>query len=257
MIPCLRKVALTGHVRGGQLRLVCPLCRKKSLDIRLGASALLAACLNDAPPSCRGRGYSILTRLGLTAAPLSPAAREWAKREVFGGDNANLPPAQDVEILHAVYSAWLRLCPLSDEDREGLYARGFNDMEIGTYGYGSWEGRLDAGALPRVDGIPGVDGGKVALAERAYAGLLIPCRDVTGRIFALKVRLRRPDEAGKMRTFSSAHYGGPAGAYGVHVPLGTPRPSAKVWVVEGELKADLVHAKTGHPVVGIPGVNGV
>jgi hypothetical protein len=256
VIPGLRELALTGTVKNGELRVVCPLCGNRSLDIRLGVSALLASCLNDKPPSCRGRGYTILGKLGLPSSPLPDAAKDWARREVFGTDADDRPAAAPVEVLHAVYSAWLAQCPLLSEDYERLRARGFGPTDPHRFGYRSWRGRLDIAKLPRVNGVPGVHGGRLSLDHERYAGILVPVRNLDGLIYALKVRLAVPDEGGKMRTFSSAAWGGPSAAGGVHYPKGAPRKAPKVWIVEGEIKADLVFARTGQAVLSIPGTHG-
>lgn len=99
-------------------------------------------------------------------------------------------------------------------------------------------------------------------------GLLIPTRDLDGRIRRLKVRNDAPDEtlpeAVKSRfperymAFSSTDRseGASAGAW-VHVarPL-YPQSSMQsvIWVTEGEIKADIAALFLGETVLGMPGV---
>jgi DNA primase len=152
--------------------------------------------------------------------------------------------------------------PLLDDDREALRKRGLTDDVIDRNGYGSRRGALDVKALPaplyRIPGLSLSPGGawRVALDDSRYSGILLPVRDLQGRVQGLKVRLHAPDAEGKMRTFSSERWGGPRGPYAIHCPLDTQALASRVWVVEGELKADVVAAKTGMPTIGLPGVNG-
>src|SRR5262249_7164153 len=87
------------------------------------------------------------------------------------------------------------------------------------------------------------------------AGLLIPCRDRGGRIFALKVRRNDAGERSNRYVYcSSAEHGGPGSGARVHVPAGTPEKTELVRLTEGELKAEVIQALTGIPTVAIPGV---
>jgi len=89
--------------------------------------------------------------------------------------------------------------------------------------------------------------------------LVIPVRDVQGRILALRPRLDKPPTPkDKYRWFSSAGSGGPAVSAQVHVPLSRDSGHAAgvVRVTEGEKKADLatVLDPSGIRTVSVPGV---
>lgn len=253
MLSDLISLAASGESRGGQIRLACPLCGKKALDLALGESSLLANCYSD---GCRDQRGRIMSALGLPTRPLTLEEVAFLKGEVFT-PREDLPPAGPPSVLHAAYAAVLAQCPLTPEGLASLARRGFTPEDAARLGYGSWRGVLDVRKLPATGGVPGLGGGQYALSDPRYSGVLVPCRGLDGRIFALKVRLDRSDAGGKMRTFSSAAWGGPRGLYGVHHPLGSPRRASKVWVVEGELKADFTFARLGQSVIGIPGVHGV
>ena len=84
--------------------------------------------------------------------------------------------------------------------------------------------------------------------------MLVPCRDLEGRVVALKVRNPRPDADPKYYYLSSGSEGPSSGAP-VHVPRGTPRTADLVRATEGELKADGAFPRTGIPTLSVPGVS--
>lgn len=99
----------------------------------------------------------------------------------------------------------------------------------------------------------GEDGGRWQLAW-CCDGILIPCRDIEGRIVALKVRM--PD--GRKFYLSSAKHGGPGPGAPVHVPK-FPRPEhdgyQTIRLTEGELKADEATMRSGILTISSPGVS--
>jgi len=86
-------------------------------------------------------------------------------------------------------------------------------------------------------------------------GLVIPIRDVQGRIIALKVRSDDEGVNQKYTTVSSTKYGGPGPGAPVHVPPHTGLSVDVIRVTEGELKADIATALTGTLTLSIPGVS--
>ncbi|TAK30982.1 MAG: DUF3854 domain-containing protein [Myxococcaceae bacterium] len=185
-----------------------------------------------------------------------------------------LPPSTErapVEALDAAYQVVLRNLRLDPSDREGLCRRGLNDQAIEAGGYRSLpiEGRarLAKAVLEEVGedaarAIPGIvwktaDDGHGWWSLGGSPGLLVPVRDLEGRIVALKVR-RRDVEAGQQRYLylSSARAGGASAQAALHVPVVHARLDAPLLVVtEGELKADVATHLLGAPVVGLPGVS--
>jgi hypothetical protein len=172
----------------------------------------------------------------------------------------------DADTLHAVYSSLLARLPLSAAHREALRQRGLADAAIDPAGYRTLpvQGRARVArelrdchgdAVLRVPGIVTRErDGRRYLTLAGAAGLLVPVRDAAGRIVAL---LSRRDDAsdgrGKYLYLSSATHGGPGPGAPVHVPLGVAGPCPCLRVTEGVLKADVAHALTGLPTVGLPG----
>src|SRR5262249_36053852 len=92
------------------------------------------------------------------------------------------------------------------------------------------------------------------LTIRGPAGLIIPCRDGAGRIVALKVRRDDAGQGGPRYVYiSSAGHGGPGPGAPAHFPAGTPEAAEVVRLTEGELKADVLWARTGLPTISVPG----
>jgi len=170
-----------------------------------------------------------------------------------------------VERLHKVYEALLKRLRLSERHRRELGERGMSDTAIRRNAYASLLVRGRAAVCrelaSRFDltGIPGfclerADGGSWwTIAGRP--GLLIPVRDVEGKIVALRIRPDDPVD-GKYRWFSSGEReGGTACAAHCHVarPLGFVADS-RLYITEGEIKADIAAQCLGAVVVSVPGV---
>ncbi len=239
----------------------CPVC-KKSDWCRLSADGTLAVCRRVQEGCFRskedraGAPY-FLHRLSdnrlTNAAPAQPS----------GPDAKGTGP----DTLHEVYSALMSKMPLSKAHREALRDRGLPDEAIDRYGYGTLPVRGRARIakslqeqfgekLMRVPGFVVTDGASGRyMTLRGPAGLVVPCRDLAGRVVALKVRRDDAGHGGPRYVYcSSAGHGGPGPGSPAHVPLGTPKEAELVRLIEGELKADLVQARTALPTVSAPGV---
>jgi len=195
-------------------------------------------------------------------------ARRWTPPEAPPAVTADRAPADD---LDGVYRALLARLPLDAGDRAALLARGLPSEHItrGMYRTLPERGRaalardlvtrVGEGLARRVPGIvwrTGDDGrGWWGLA--GAPGLVIPVRDLAGRIVALKVRRHDPCEGPRYLYVTSAPTGGPAALAAVHVPAAALELRADtrcLVITEGELKADVATALSGRPVVSIPGV---
>jgi hypothetical protein len=170
--------------------------------------------------------------------------------------------------LHRVYAALLRHLALSDRHRGNLERRGLGAVAVRSNGYRTLgeKGRHEVVSALLHDGVPselllsvpgfvkrrGGRGEYVTVS--GFPGMLVPCRDLAGRIVALKLRM---DDAGqsdqRYRYISSKSAGGPGPGAQVHVPLGTPAQCEVVRLTEGELKADVAFALSGMPTVSVPG----
>lgn len=106
-------------------------------------------------------------------------------------------------------------------------------------------------------GVPGFhrkeESGRSWYSLAGYPGVLVPCRDINGRIVALKVRRDGAFEGPRYTYLSSAKHGGSSAEACVHVPcIQTTKPG--IIVTEGELKADVVTALSGVRTLSVPGV---
>jgi hypothetical protein len=175
-----------------------------------------------------------------------------------------LSPAADIEIRHAAYGALLALLSLAPDHERNLLNRGLTPAAISALGYRTTPvagGRALAGRI--LDGRRGLSGvpGFYRDSEGQWAfvlgqrGILIPVRDVSGRIQGLQIR-RDDAEKRKYRWVSSAEIENGTGGCGaegwVHI-AGPVRE--RVLLTEGPMKADIVHYLTGQTVVAVPGVN--
>jgi hypothetical protein len=165
----------------------------------------------------------------------------------------------DPDLSHRAYEQLLKQLPLTEDDRQGLRRRGLSDAEIDRRGYGSLR-NVDRGRAARavyqalgdaVLAVPGFAQGDYGVTLHGTAtGLLVPVRDLQGRVVALKVRRATEPKY----VYLTGGDGGPSPGSPVHVPLGVVAPSPSVRVTEGELKADVCVALDGTPTVGVPGV---
>lgn len=167
-----------------------------------------------------------------------------------------------VEGRDRVYRALLNKLSLASDHRDNLLGRGLSDQEIVRLGYRSTPVvGFHALAKELVDegydlfGVPGFyrdDDGRWTMAIYRR-GILIPCRDRRGRIQSLHIRLdKKMKRGGKFLTFSSTDKRDGVGAENWCHIVGPVRES--VLLIEGYMKADIVHYFTGQTVVAIPGV---
>lgn len=190
---------------------------------------------------------------------------------------ATAPERANDATLSAVYNALLGELSLSPRHGKELQWRGLTPAEIDWRQYRTlppngapWTRHEVAGRLADRFGddtlskVPGfirrVSGdGREYWTITGLPGLLIPVRNLTTEIVALKVRPDEPGDGGKYRALSSKYAGGPGAGIRAHVPLppfdGTWTTRETVAVVEGVLKADVVAALDPAlvPVVGIDG----
>jgi hypothetical protein len=175
-------------------------------------------------------------------------------------------PRAAVAVLDRVYRCLLDACPLLPEHRRHLRDRGLTDVWIDRAGYASLQGpgraRIARALVERFGaetcvGVPGCyvreEDGRRWWSIAGSAGILIPVRDVCGRIVALKVRRDAAGDGPRYLWVSSAKHGGPGPGQPVHVPLHEGRGSL-VRLTEGELKADVAFALSGLLTLGLPSV---
>ena len=170
-------------------------------------------------------------------------------------------PAADIEIRHTAYSALLSMLTLAQDHKLNLLGRGLSEDAIIKNGYKTTPmvgGKVIAKQLLetgcRVEGVPGFYKDKTGAwtFTPSRRGILVPVRDIQGRIQGMQVRLDN-EEKRKYRWVSSAGLDGGCGAESwIHLagPL-----RERIILIEGPMKADIVHHLTGQTVLAVPGVN--
>ncbi|MCL2106958.1 MAG: DUF3854 domain-containing protein [Oscillospiraceae bacterium] len=169
-------------------------------------------------------------------------------------------PCADIAMRDAVYRALLAKLSLAPDHQHNLTNRGLSPEAIARNGYRTTP-LVGIKALAKqllaeghaLQGVPGFfrDNDQWSFVPE-QRGILIPVRDVQGRIQGLQVR-RDNAEKRKFRWVSSASYPDGCRAEGWTHFVGSPRE--KIILIEGPLKADVVHHLTGHSVLAVPGVN--
>jgi hypothetical protein len=173
---------------------------------------------------------------------------------------------QQAELRHRVYSLLLGRLDLTPEHQRHLQGRGLLVDQIGASGYRTLDGRtataawhaakdIPKEALVTVPGFryvsefdPKERGSYRAVRFVSSPGILIPVRDLQGRVVSAQVR-----------TFgdSSCKYLWLSGSAAMpHAPLGTPAKAPLARITEGPLKADVVWRLDPErvPTLGVPGV---
>ena len=170
------------------------------------------------------------------------------------------PPCADIAVRDATYRALLQKLSLASDHLQNLLSRGLSEEVIVKNNYRTTplvgmralsKQLLDEGhTLAGVPGFYREDGQWSFVPEQR--GILIPVRDVRGRIQGLQVR-RDNTQKRKFRWVSSVNYPDGCRAEGWTHFVGPPRE--KIILIEGPLKADVVHHLTGQTVLAVPGVN--
>jgi hypothetical protein len=186
------------------------------------------------------------------------------------------PQKASDEVCDAVYRDMLKHFTLTREHCLHLQGRGLSDSEIKRRGYKTlpsdplkrqdtaW--RLYQAYGEKVFSVPGVvkrksKSGRDYVTIAGHSGILIPVRDLHGRIVALKVRVDNVQASGgKYFWLSSASNGGPSPGNPCHVPLlleGVQHAKDIIRITEGELKADIATVLDPKHVwtLSVPGVN--
>lgn len=242
----------------------CPVCGRKKF---CSVGAYTVVCTREAEGALHSGENTIGTYYVHALDGAAIAARA-ARGPVAHHQTSARAPA---DVLDRAYRAVLARLTLADDDRAGLVARGLDAGAIVGAQYRSLPERGRA-ALARVVGeavgvdlaptVPGVvwreneRGGYWSLA--GWPGLVIPVRDLDGRVVALKIR--RTGECASYERYtwvSSTSTAGPGPGAPVHVPVAARAlraTAARLVITEGELKADVSTALSGVPVVGVPGV---
>lgn len=167
-----------------------------------------------------------------------------------------------IEVRDKTYSLLLEMLTLSSDHVDNLRNRGLSDADIDRLGYRTTPAfgcknmtklLIEAGA--DVKGVPGFYKDKDGMWTfiRAKRGILIPMRDLQGRIQGLHIRLDKVIDGRKFLWFSSAGYAEGCGAK--NFPNFSGKPTEVVLLTEGGMKGDIINTFSGLTVIGMPGVN--
>lgn len=169
-------------------------------------------------------------------------------------------PITDIETRHATYSALLSKLTLSNDHWNNLHNRGLTDEEIKENGYRTTPvaGLQTIAKQLRAEGyyLSGVPGfyrtdEDIWTFIKEKRGILIPVKDLRGRIQGLQIR-RDNCEKRKFRWVSSTDMKDGCKAEGWTHLAGKVQKS--IILTEGPMKADVIHALSGQTVLAVPGV---
>ncbi len=246
----LSGVAKSGH--GWKALCPCPKHsdRNPSLSINLSNDdqRILVHCFGGCPTD------TVLDELGLDSTDLRPIPGDTTDEEVVSPKITTSDPA----LCNEIYLTLLSKLTLTKEHREQLRKRGLTDAQIDRNGYRSLSFFKFRQTVPslrdefdeRLLTVPGftTDDGEIKPIQMPN-GILIPIRDVQGRIVALQIRSDKGDPKYLWFSGGDTSCGSPT-----HVPLGI-KTATEVRVTEGPLKADVAFALDGESTIGVAGVS--
>lgn len=258
----------------------CPNCGGDRLNIDLGKQVchcMRCGCgggmtalysLFTGTPSKEAFGV-ILNRLGRgKATNTTNNSDEWEQYRVSAPKAAPELPLASVENRSNTYQRYLGELTLAPDHRAALRKRGLSSAEINWLEYKSMpmteqgvliEKLLLSGSYMK--GVPGffLDKNNRWAIKRQQRGILIPVRDLQGKIQGLQIRLDEPEKSsGKFRWISSAGKESGCGALTwAHFSGEWTEGDTEVYLTEGPMKADIFYLLTKKPVIAIPGVSSI
>jgi len=166
-----------------------------------------------------------------------------------------------IEIRDAAYRALLAKLTLAADHQDNLLNRGLSETVIARSGYRTTPvfghkalAKQMIGSGLKLAGVPGFytnDAGEWTLVSE-NRGILIPIRDIQGRIQGIQIRRDNADKR-KFRWVSSRdRKGGCCSRTWTHF---TGPVRENILLIEGPLKADVIYHLTGQSVLAVPGVN--
>ena len=194
---------------------------------------------------------------------------EWKDRPVRKKQKIAVSADHTANIFarNAFYTQMTKTLFLYPPHRERLRFRGFTDEQIDKAGYISapkfYSTRTNEilfGRNTDLSGIPGVFRTKSGewTARTDYPdGVLIPIRDIKGRIEGFQIRVDHPKGSNKYLYYSSGSCeSGTKAKTWIHCTEGIAE-SDDIILTEGALKADTIYALSGMPVIAVMGVRSV
>lgn len=244
----------------------CPVCdtdgRDKHLNINLQKNTFRC-------PRCGDVQGGVLDLYALFAGcSRAKAYKEISKDSVIDNRKkavSQQPENRECELAPVsqrdkTYRALLSLLALMPSHVQNLHERGLDDEQISFYGFKSAvpDQTHELGAELSKQGytLKGVPGfymdSEIWRFRCDYSGILIPVLDPEGRIQGLQLRLDSKEKR-KFRWVSSGGLiqGTPAMSFTHYIG----NRSETVLLTEGPMKADIINAFSGLPVIAVPGVN--
>jgi hypothetical protein len=239
----------------------CPICDRPNWCL-VATNGTYAICQRTSSArTAKGNCGGWIHRLaGAAADPAEPILISPAKTIALATE----------EHRDLIYRRLQTATDLTATHQAALLARGFSEAEVCTRGYRSLllQGRAGLAKTCRngdsraLAGVPGFFvtgfGENVYWTLAGSPGLLIPCRSPGGKIRAYRVRPDNPGpNGGKYRWLSSgSKSGGTSSGAWCHIarPIRDELADASLWIVEGEIKADLASGHLGAVVLSVPGV---
>ena len=173
------------------------------------------------------------------------------------------PAIANIETRTSTYNALIDLLVLNKSHEEDLRKRGLNTTYIKEKKYVSVPQTghqeiatvlLDKGLL--LDGVPGFykKRGEWTFSKTG-SGIMIPQRDILGRIQGFQMRMDNPRN-GKYINLTSNNFpsGTPSKTF-VHFSPNFQNSIEEIILTEGVLKADVISFLSGMSVLSVPGVN--
>lgn len=238
----------------------CPVCKKPDW-CRISRDGKWCACRRESQGAKETKQYGDGSEAYIHLLRDNPPNGKPHPTARPPGDASSIvspKPTADAETRDRAYRMLLGELQLSEPHRDNLRARGLTDEHIEVGGYRTHDTHYNALKLWYALGdaartIPGLSPTKIL----APSGLLVPVRDLAGRIIALRIRPDDPGDGGKYRYLSSRsdkYPDGPSPGSPAHIPVGITGPCPVARITEGELKADASWWLSSVPTVSFPGV---
>lgn len=264
ILQTARKSGLVINDAGSQVHINCPFCGDSKRRLYLYSNTEQYHCFH-----CGAHGNAVSLYAQRTGLTYANAYHELAADEMlhFPLPAVQKPPEREpagIEQRDAVYRALLDLLPLSAEHHQNLSGRGLSDQAIVANSYRSLQDgkelrdKIAAQLSSRYDlnNVPGFYFRDGIWRFCAYSGLLIPIRNVSGRIQGIQIR-RENTERMKYVWLSSAGkpYGTAARSW-IHVTGNCAQNTAVI--TEGPLKGDVASVLSGNALfICVPGVSAI
>lgn len=244
----------------------CYNCGKKGNMIDLYAD-LMNITGKDSRDTGRLVIKDIMGKLESVAPATLPALVPYASEKHANAtwtESENRASATEIDRTYRALLGMLKLDPKHEED---LLRRGFQRKQLKSYGFKSTPEPAQCKRLCRLllekgyrlHGVPGfyVDKKDQAWTMNIYRGnkgYFCPCIDMKGKVTGFQIRIDKPKDGIKYIWFtSSGKYRGISS--GALCTFYGQRRAENVLIVDGILKAAVIHALSGQSCIGIPGVN--